>query len=128
MWLIERDKQMGQIAKKKIELERLQEERKVFDEMQRKKKLEMEAITNIIKSQDVNNQELIQRALDRKTDLLKKYNGKKEGVDYTNLNLGENQTKKDKQQRAQMFKQLEKVRANEFQNESKQREEKVQEL
>ena len=128
MWLIERDKQMGQIAKKKIELERLQEERKVFDEMQRKKKLEMEAITNIIKSQDVNNQELIQRALDRKTDLLKKYNGKKEGVDYTTLNLGENQTKKDKQQKAQMFKQLEKVRADEFQNESKQREEKVQEL
>ena len=72
--------------------------------MQRKKKLEMEAITNIIKSQDVNNQELIQRALDRKTDLLKKYNGKKEGVDYTNLNLGENQTKKDKLQRVQMFK------------------------
>lgn len=72
--------------------------------MQRKKKLEMEAITNIIKSQDVNNQELIQRALDRKTDLLKKYNGKKEGVDYTTLNLGENQTKKDKQQKAQMFK------------------------
>lgn len=33
MWLIERERQMDQIAKKRIELERLQEERKLFDEM-----------------------------------------------------------------------------------------------
>lgn len=40
---------MEKIAKKKIELERLQEERKLFDEMQRKKKLEVEAIMDIQK-------------------------------------------------------------------------------
>lgn len=53
MWLIERDRKMDQIAKKKIELERLQEERKLFDEMQRKKKLEVEAIADINNARDI---------------------------------------------------------------------------
>ena len=95
MWLIERDRQMDQIAKKRIELERLQEERKLFDEMQRKKKLEVEAIAEIQNGKDINNQDLIRRALKR-TEVLEKYNGKEEGVDFALLNFNQNQTEADK--------------------------------
>jgi hypothetical protein len=48
MWLMEREKKMEAIVKKKIELQRVRDQTAVFDDLQRKKKLEMEVIDQMV--------------------------------------------------------------------------------
>jgi hypothetical protein len=55
MWLVERDQKMQHIALKKIELERIREEREIFDKMERKKKLEESVVLEIIKNKQMDN-------------------------------------------------------------------------
>ena len=71
MWQIEREKRMQEIAKKKIELARIKEQNEMFAEIERKKKLEVEAIAEIVQKQTNDNVELLKRALKR-GDVLEK--------------------------------------------------------
>ena len=51
IWQIERDKKLEEIAKKKLELKRITEQRQVFSELERKKNMEVNVIKDIIKKQ-----------------------------------------------------------------------------
>lgn len=56
---------MEVIAKKKIELQRIREEKAVFEEMERKKKLEETVLNEILEKKQNDNSQLLQRALRR---------------------------------------------------------------
>ena len=79
LWLLEREKQMDNIAKKKIELERVRQERELFDEMERKKKLEVSAISELLGKSSVDNMSYLQKALNRAENLEKAVYSKKGG-------------------------------------------------
>ena len=49
MWKVEREKRMQEIAKKKLELERIKEQNSLFAEIERKKKVELEVIDDKVK-------------------------------------------------------------------------------
>lgn len=65
MWEFEREKQMQQIALKKIQLVRLQEQRSYFDDLERKKKLEVETIDDIMHKYAADKADLLQAAMKR---------------------------------------------------------------
>ena len=65
MWEFEREQSLEQIAKKKIELSRIREEQSYFVEIERKKKLEVETIKELMDKQNVDNAQLLDRALKR---------------------------------------------------------------
>lgn len=51
IWQVERDRKLEEIAKKKLELKRITEQRQVFSELERKKNMEVNVIKDIIKKQ-----------------------------------------------------------------------------
>ena len=63
MWNIQRDKKMEEIVRKKLELERLQENTKYIDEMRKRRELEIEQIEKEKKERDLTSAELLQKAL-----------------------------------------------------------------
>lgn len=65
MWEFEREQSLEQIAKKKIELSRIREEQSYFVEIERKKKLEVDTIKELMDKQNVDNAQLLDRALKR---------------------------------------------------------------
>ena len=56
---------MEVIVKKKIELQRIKEQRELYDEIERKKRLEETVIQEIIGKQQQDNADLLMRALKR---------------------------------------------------------------
>ena len=72
---------MEEIAKKKIELERVAQERAMFDEMKRRKNLEVEAINSLLGKSKADNEEILQRALKRADQLEKAMNSEQFGKD-----------------------------------------------
>ena len=60
---------MEAIVKKKIELQRVREQTAMFNELERKKRLEMEVVEELVKKQKHDNSDLLQRALERANHL-----------------------------------------------------------
>ena len=71
MWKFEREKQMQQIALKKIQLARVKEQQDYVDQIEQRKKLEVETIDDILHRQNMDNAAVLQRALKR-ADVLEK--------------------------------------------------------
>ena len=134
MWQIEREKRMQEIAKKKIELARIKEQNEMFAQIERKKKLEVEAISEIVQKQTNDNVELLHRALKR-GDVLEKavfskngeFDEQKQGL-YADINMYGAQTEKQKKVKDQLFDDLAKIREKDVEVESKERFEKLAEL
>jgi len=63
MWNLERDKMMEDIVRRKIELERLQENTKYLDDITQRRKLELDQIDSEMKERDLTSAELLQKAL-----------------------------------------------------------------
>lgn len=62
-WNLERDTKMEEIVKKKLELERLQDNSKYIDDVSKRRQLELEQIDVEMKSRDLADAELLQKAL-----------------------------------------------------------------
>ena len=63
LWNMERDNEMEEIVRKKLELERLQENKKYFDDISKRRQLEIEEIDNEKKNRDLESAEMLQKAL-----------------------------------------------------------------
>lgn len=124
MWLIEREKKMEAIVKKKIELQRVREQTAVFDEMERKKKLEKEVLDQLVKKKKFEDSDLLQKALDRADHLVLNNAVNSENfadelkAEYAELALkGSAKNAEDKEKKAQIVKQLDKIRQQDFKTE-----------
>lgn len=63
MWNLERDNKMEELVRKKLELEKLQENTKYLDEISNRRQMEISEINNEIKYRNVESAELLQKAL-----------------------------------------------------------------
>jgi hypothetical protein len=63
LWISERDTKMEEFVRKKLELERLQENTKYLDDISNRRKLELDGIHNEMKARDLESAELLQKAL-----------------------------------------------------------------
>jgi len=63
LWNVERDNKMEDLVRRKLELERLQENTKYIDDISSRRKLELEEIGSEMKNRDLESAELLQKAL-----------------------------------------------------------------
>ena len=63
MWNLERDNKMEELVRKKLELEKLQENTKYLDEISNRRQMEIDEINSEMKYRNVESAELLQKAL-----------------------------------------------------------------
>jgi hypothetical protein len=104
---------MELIAKKKIELQRVREERELFDEIERKKRLEDEVIQEIIQKQQMSNANLLERALKRGDEIEANIGKPVDFQKYDQLTKillkGKNLSNEEKKQKELLFLELKKI-------------------
>jgi hypothetical protein len=63
LWNLDRDNKMEELVRRKLELERLQENNKYVEDISKRRELELDQIDIEMKSRDVDSSELLQKAL-----------------------------------------------------------------